>query len=98
MLAALTIATSASARSIAAGALEGTVKGADHRSPDNVLVELRDRAAGFVRAHATGHDGRFRFVFLPPGTYDVLTEELGFRPVEARGAAPWPGPAMLESR
>jgi hypothetical protein len=81
-LAALTVATSARAQSITAGTVEGTVRDPAGRVLGNVRVELRDRTTGFRRAQVTARDGRFGFWFLAPGTYDVLAEELGFRPAE----------------
>jgi hypothetical protein len=49
-----------------------------------VRVALTDRTSGFTWAMTTENDGRFSFGFLPPGEYDLLAEELGFRPVEIR--------------
>jgi hypothetical protein len=50
-----------------------------------VRVAVTDRTSGFAWSMTTEVDGRFSFRFLPPGAYDLLAEELFFRPVEVRG-------------
>src|SRR5262249_37265109 len=42
---------------------------------------LKDENGGFERALEATNDGRFRFAFLPPGNYQLVIEQLGYRPV-----------------
>ncbi len=74
-----------SAQSISAGAVVGTVKDTTSQPMASVRVALTDRTSGFTWSMTTENDGRYSFTFLPPGEYDLLAEELGYRPVEVRG-------------
>jgi hypothetical protein len=79
------------AQSISAGSIVGIVKDTAAQPMGSVRVALTDRTSGFVWSMVTESNGRFAFTFLPPGDYDLLAEELGYRPAEIRSVRIAPG-------
>lgn len=75
------------AQTLTSGGLTGTVaaQGAPAGPLSEVLVTLTNPAGGFARTVVTDGAGRFVFVVLPIGAYDVRVERLGYRPVVLRG-------------
>ena len=81
-------------QSIVSGAAAGTVQDTSGLPLSGVHVVLTEVGTGFTRELETGADGRFDFLFLSPGEYEVFAERLWFRPVRVRGIAIVPGGAV----
>ncbi len=73
------------AQTIASGALEGIVRDAAGMPLGDVTVTLSSPDGGGSRTVGTPRDGAFRFILLPPGTYAILVERLGYRPKRIEG-------------
>jgi hypothetical protein len=74
-----------SAQSLTAGSLQGTVRTADGEVLSGAAVTVEDQGGGTVRELTTRRDGTFALQMMLPGTYNVLVEVAGFRPVRLRG-------------
>ncbi len=70
-----------SAQSPTTAALEGTVAGPDGSPLSDVGLTLRQVGANTAVLGQTGIEGEFEFPLLPPGRYELLVEQLGYRPV-----------------
>ncbi len=79
------IAPSAVAQSIVSGGITGTVLDELGRPMQAGHVIITEVSTGLERERETGANGRFDVLFLPPGTYDVFAEQLGYRPTRVRG-------------
>jgi hypothetical protein len=66
---------------LAAGRFEGEVRSAAGVALADAEVRVEARQGGATRWTVTGRDGRFQFVALPAGRYDVTVELVGYRPV-----------------
>lgn len=66
---------------LGSGRLEGTVVDPSGAVLPNATVTARNQATGIPETQKTGFDGHFVFLYLVPGTYDVLVEKAGFRNV-----------------
>src|SRR5262249_54410811 len=64
------------------GEIQGTVDGTDGRPLPGVTVEASSPSLQGARVAATGSDGQFRFISLPPGSYKVKGSLSGFTTVE----------------
>jgi hypothetical protein len=73
------------AQSLTAGSLSGTVLDSTGTALNQASVTVTDRATGLSRAAQTERDGRFTFTLLAPSQYDVLVEQLGYRPRLVQG-------------
>ena len=60
------------------GTIRGEVRDPDARVMSNAQVELRNSATGATLRTRTSAAGRYAFVSLPTGTYDVLVPPDGF--------------------
>ena len=87
------VAPNASAQSIVTGAISGTVLDESGRPVPDAHVILTETGTGRLRDQDTGAGGRFDFLFLPPGSYEVFAEQLGYRPTRVRGIPVGPGRA-----
>jgi len=81
-------------QSIVSGAAAGIVQDVSGVPLSGVHVILTEVGTGFTRELETGAAGRFDFLFLSPGEYEVFAERLWFRPVRVRGIAIVPGGAV----
>jgi hypothetical protein len=81
----LCIAASLQAQTLTTGVLTGTVTDAAGEPLNGVYVTVVDVAAGVEREVYTDRNGAFRLTFLPPGSYDLKMERLGFAPKEFTG-------------
>ncbi len=79
------------AQSITAGALTGAIRDAAGAPLHGALLTLTEDATGLERSAETDDDGRFGFELLPPGSYTLLAEILGYRPQRIHGIAVTPG-------
>ena len=81
----LTLPLTARAQSLTGGSLRGSITAADG-SPvagAEVVLETADRRA--ARTVESDRTGGFAIALLPPGTYSVLVEQVGFQPVRRLG-------------
>jgi carboxypeptidase family protein len=76
-------AASASAQSTT-GDISGTVRDQSRGVLPGVSVEVKNAETGAARAIVTDHEGRYRALSLPPGTYGVSAELSGFNKAQAR--------------
>lgn len=78
-------ATPASAQSLTAGSLRGTVESQDGGGLPGVQVTLETADGGSFRNLETDRTGAFAVALLAPGTYRILAEQVGFQPVRRLG-------------
>src|SRR4051812_1799866 len=71
-------AVSAWGQNIATANLSGTVKDPSGAAIKNAKVTVRDDSTGFTRTAATDEDGLYQFLALPPATYKLTVEAVGF--------------------
>jgi tetratricopeptide (TPR) repeat protein len=70
---------------MAAGRISGTVLlKANNRPASHVAVKLKSHAVGIFRSTLTDFDGHFEIQSLPPSTYEIVVDEPGYEPAEAR--------------
>jgi hypothetical protein len=78
----LLIGVSASqAQTITTGVIHGIVRDDALSTLGDVSVTLTANDGGGVRSYTTSRSGDYRFALLAPGTYTLLLERLGYRPV-----------------
>src|SRR2546428_463919 len=65
--------------SLGAGAIEGNVRDASGAAVPNAAVEAKNIATGVTRATKTDPTGRYTFLSLPVGEYEVKAEATGLR-------------------
>ncbi len=83
-------ATGAAGQSLTNGSVEGVVT--DRNGPvSDALVTVRRTNGGLPGIVSTGSAGDFRSSGLEPGSYEVLVEQIGYRPVLLRGVPVRPG-------
>ncbi len=63
------------------GALQGIVTIPNGRPVANVSVTLRRADGSYPRSSLTNEFGEFRINFIAPGTYELTTRLIGYRPV-----------------
>src|SRR4051812_7617958 len=56
---------------ITTGVIQGTTLDATGALVSGASVEVKNPATNFTKTSSTGADGRFTFLALPPGTYEV---------------------------
>ncbi len=61
------------------GEIRGTVTDPSGAVASRATVTVTDPAKGIQRTSTTGSDGTYRFVALPPATYDVTVQLAGFQ-------------------
>src|SRR5690242_12962111 len=61
------------------GTLLGTVKDASGAVVAGAKVTVTEANTGIIRSTETNTSGNYTFSDLPPGTYNVVTEQTGFR-------------------
>lgn len=81
----------ASAQSLTTGTLVGMVRDEVGAPMFDVSVTVVGSSGGVPRVVPTSRDGRFEFEYLPPGTYDIIAERLGFRPRRVTGVVVFAG-------
>jgi hypothetical protein len=84
------VAVPLNAQSITSGILSGTVRNEMGLPMGDARVVLRAEG-GLERALETAGNGSFEFAFVEPGTYGVLVERLGYRPVSVERVSIRPG-------
>src|SRR5438067_2449195 len=78
--------TSASLRAqTPSGEISGTVSDASGLPVPGVTVTLTNQATNVARVVQTNEVGLYVIAAIPPGTYDLKAELLGFRTVERKG-------------
>lgn len=70
--------TSASGQSTAAGTVSGQITDPQNAAIAGVEVSLLDLATNTARTTQTNEEGRYSFVNVPPGIYDVTANRTGF--------------------
>ncbi|MDH3458170.1 MAG: TonB-dependent receptor [Gemmatimonadota bacterium] len=91
------VATGAQAQSVSAGEVSGVVQDAQGHGVADALVTLSNQLTGDVRYTETLSDGAFVFSLVPAGIYDLVAEQLGFRPVRMVAVAVQPGASAAVS-
>ncbi len=84
------VAAPLNAQSITAGVLSGIVRNEATVPMRDARVVLRTEG-GLERAVETNRNGRFEFAFVESGTYELVVERLGYRPVAIQRIAVRPG-------
>lgn len=79
------------AQSLTLGDLRGVVVDSSGVAISGALVTLTDAVGGHQRTISVPGSGVFGFTFLPSGPYQVLAEQIGYRPVHVRGVRVGPG-------
>ena len=74
----LILCCSASAQSLTAGTLTGTVVDPNNAAVPNATVTLSNAVTGYNRTTTTGTDGAFRFDNVPPNPYELHASATGF--------------------
>jgi len=87
----LAVAPTLGAQSLTAGALAGVARDARGTPVPGALVTVTDLAGGPARVATTSPGGAFAVRLLVPGTYEVLVERIGFRPLRVTGIPVSPG-------
>jgi hypothetical protein len=67
------------------GSITGNVTDSSGAAVPGVQVRLSNPATGLRRAAATGQDGEFRFLVVPPGNYTIEVSQQGFKAVRRDG-------------
>ena len=70
------------AQSAGTSSLTGTVSDPSAAAVPNVTVTLTSNDTGQVRTTTTGSDGVYKFSLIPPGSYKVHFEAMGFKAAE----------------
>lgn len=73
-------ASSTTAQSIVSGEISGVVRDELAQPMHGLHVVLTEVRTGLQQDRETGAGGRFDFIFLPTGTYQLFAERLGYRP------------------
>jgi hypothetical protein len=66
------------------GAITGTITDSSGAVVPGAQVTAKNSNTGLIQTVTTGADGLYAFLYLPVGTYSVVTEKTGFRKSEAR--------------
>ncbi|MGA3126305.1 MAG: carboxypeptidase regulatory-like domain-containing protein [Candidatus Korobacteraceae bacterium] len=74
------LSVGASAQSLVAGDIAGTVTDSSHAVIPNIVVNLKSLDTGASLTAKTNATGAYRFTLLKPGTYRVSIAETGFAP------------------
>jgi len=75
----------ARAQSAATGAVSGQVTDLQKAAVPSAAVRLTDLATNAVRATTTNDAGRYEFVNIPPGQYDLTVSRTGFAQTKVSG-------------
>jgi hypothetical protein len=67
------------------GQISGVVRDAQGSAVPNVTVRAVNTQTGLEQTATSSEDGLFRFVLLPPGTYNLSAEASGFNKTELKG-------------
>src|SRR5690348_2320048 len=73
------VPTALFAQSASTGSVAGTVTDAQGAAVAGASVTLTDKATGIARTAGTNESGRYIFVDVNPGTYNVSVNKTGFR-------------------
>jgi hypothetical protein len=77
--------TPLAAQSVVVGAISGLVTDSAGNPLRDADVTLSERLTGLARGAVTSRVGRFSFRLIPPGSYDLYVERVGYRPQRVRG-------------
>src|SRR5580704_16494832 len=77
--------TPASAQSLTAGDVAGTVTDPSGASIPNVAVTLTNVSTNTEQKATTNAEGSYRFAFVPPGPYKIAVNANGFQSAERTG-------------
>jgi len=66
------------------GALTGVILDPSNAAVPGVTLHLSNQDGTEIKSASSDQVGRFRFLFLPPGTYQLRAEKAGFNPVDVR--------------
>jgi carboxypeptidase family protein/TonB-dependent receptor-like protein len=65
----------------ASAQLSGTLTDPSHKIIENQIVVVRSLESGQSRTVRTSADGRYQFLNLPPGWYEIKADSSGFAPI-----------------
>jgi hypothetical protein len=68
-------------QSIVRGSMEGSVRSVDGEPVGSAALIVRPLGTGLEYVAVTGSDGTASLSFMDPGSYELLVEALGYRPV-----------------
>src|SRR6476619_1044560 len=68
------------AQNATSGAIRGRVLGADGTPVPAAQVAAVNAATGFTRRALSDDNGNYAALLLPPGTYSLRVQRIGFRP------------------
>ncbi len=77
----------ASAQTLSSGGIEGVVQDSAGRALRGTSITLVDVASGATRVAVADATGHYQFLLVDPGDYDVVLEQIGYRPVRVKGVA-----------
>ncbi|MEJ2218890.1 MAG: carboxypeptidase-like regulatory domain-containing protein, partial [Gemmatimonadota bacterium] len=86
----IAVASAAYGQSLTNGSVEGVVRDRNGTVVD-ALVTMRRAGGGLPNIVTTGSAGEFHASGLEPGSYDLLAEQIGYRPVLLQGVPVRPG-------
>jgi hypothetical protein len=81
----LLLPDSANAQTASTGSLRGETFDSSGSLVSGVTLEATNSATGESQTTISDDDGRFTFLFLIPGTYDLQGSKQGYAPSESRG-------------
>jgi hypothetical protein len=89
------VVAAASAQTITTSALSGFVRTEGGQPLPDVELTVTNQDAGGTRSAVTGRDGAFRFPLLPPGSYLLRADLLGYRPKVVEALPLRPGEGLI---
>ena len=84
-------AAEANAQTLATGVLSGVVRDPTGAPLTDVELSVTDQGVGGLRVVSVGRDGTFRVAPLPPGSYSVRADRLGYHPKQIDAVPLRPG-------
>ena len=71
-------------QTVSTGALAGVVLAPSGGVLPGVILHLKEEDGAIAKSATSDHNGRFAFLLLPPGTYQVQATRVDFKPVSQR--------------
>ncbi len=77
----------ASAQTLSSGGIEGVVQDSAGRALRGTSITLVEVTSGATRMTTADANGAYKFLLVDPGDYDVVVEQVGYRPLRVKGIA-----------